>query len=172
MKTRRLQILTAISLAISHVAVADDDIEKSAVIRIVDAFFTAMAAKDVDSMRLMMLPEGTIVGYRESADGPELVHLTHATYLGNLAASEDRVVERYWDPTILLRERLATVWTYYDLYRNDKFSHCGINNFSFVKTAEGWRIAGVVFSMQRESCAASPLGPYQADNEARGGTSP
>jgi hypothetical protein len=165
--TNLLRICAILSLLIAEPIVAGENDDNAAVMKIVDMFFTAMSAKDVAAMRAVMLPEGLIHGYRQSAGDLELVHLTHNTYLHNLTMSEEKLVERYWDPTILTQERIATVWTYYDLYRDDEFSHCGINNFSFLKTDDGWKIAGVVFSMQIEDCPDSPLGPYQADNRSQ-----
>ena len=40
-------------------------------------------------------------------------------------------------------------------------SMSGIDIFSLLKTEEGWKITGIVFSMEAENCAPSPLGPLQ-----------
>ena len=58
---------------------------------------------------------------------------------------------------------LATVWTPYDFYLNGEFSHCGRNSFSLIRDDDGWRIASVTYSMLRESCESSPLGPPPGD---------
>jgi hypothetical protein len=36
-------------------------------------------------------------------------------------------------------------------------SHCGIYSFSLVRNADGWRIAGVSYTVQKTGCAPSPL---------------
>jgi hypothetical protein len=56
---------------------------------------------------------------------------------------------------------MAAVWTPYDLYVDGEFSHCGIDNFNLLKTDEGWKITGIVFSMEPENCSESPLGPLR-----------
>jgi hypothetical protein len=161
MKKSSLTLLT-LSLAGLSAASADDSSEQAALIAVVDTFFAAMTARDVDKMRSILTPDGIVYGYRDDPDGLLVIRPTHEAYLNNLSMSEDRLVERYWDPTIMIHDRLATVWTPYDFHRDDVFSHCGVNNFSFLKTDTGWKITGVVFSMQRDGCADSPLGPYQA----------
>ena len=74
-------------------------------------------------------------------------------------AMTERDVQRFRDPQVLIHDRMAAVWTPYDLYVDGEFSHCGIDNFNFLKTEEGWKITGIVFSMELENCAESPLCP-------------
>ena len=56
---------------------------------------------------------------------------------------------------------IASVWTPYDFWVDGKFSHCGIDIFDLVKTAEGWKISGLTYTVERTGCAPSPLGPSQ-----------
>lgn len=142
-------------------AVAD---EEAAVIALIDEFFAAMTKRDVETMRALMTVDGILYGYRETAEGVQIARPTHKAYLENLAAGEGVPVERYWDPTVMIHDRLATVWTPYDFHNDGVFSHCGINNFSLMKTDAGWVIAGVVFSIKSEGCEESPLGPFESSN--------
>ncbi len=143
---------------------ADDETERAAVIGVVETFFEAMTAKDVDRMRRIMTPDGILYGYREGPDGLLVIRPSHNDYLKNLSTSEGELIERFWEPKVMLHDRMAIVWTPYDFYRDGEFSHCGINNFNFLKTEEGWKITGVIFSMERDDCGASPLGPLHSGN--------
>ena len=154
--------LTLLTLTFAAAA-ADEAEDRKAVIAVVDAFFAGMTAKDTDSMRKIMTEDGMLYGYRETAEGLSIFNPTHAGYLDGLAARESVPVERYWDPTVMLHDRLAVVWTPYDFYSDGVFSHCGVNSFSMLKTEDGWKIAGVVFSMEPEGCEPSPLGPLQVE---------
>lgn len=156
---KKLTLVLAALLA-PHLLAADETADRKAVIGVIDAFFESMTARDVDRMRSLMTPDGILYGYRETDDGLQIIRPTHADYLDNLANGDSRLVERYWDPEIMLSGRLATIWTPYDLYADGNFSHCGINNFSMLKADDGWIITGVVFSMQSENCPESPLGPF------------
>ena len=154
----RILLLAAVLLVNSQVS-ADDDAERAAVIEVIDAFFESMTERDVERMRTLMTPDGVLYGYRETDEGLQLIRPTHGEYLENLANGEGRPVERYWDPEIMVSGRLATIWTPYDFHIDGQFSHCGINNFSMLKTDAGWVITGVVFSIQSDNCPESPLGP-------------
>ncbi|MGI9204526.1 MAG: nuclear transport factor 2 family protein [Woeseiaceae bacterium] len=162
MQSKLVLALTLLTLPLAA-AVANDAEERKAVLAVIDAFFVGMTAKDIDSMRKIMTDDGVLYGYRETSEGLSVFNPTHANYLESLAARESVPVERYWEPTIMLHDRLATVWTPYDFYSDGVFSHCGVNNFSMLKTDDGWKIAGIVFSMEPDGCEPSPLGPLQTE---------
>ncbi len=47
---------------------------------------------------------------------------------------------------------LASVWTPYKFYVDDKFSHCGVNFFQLMKTSTGWKIIYIVDTRRRDNC--------------------
>jgi hypothetical protein len=108
-----------------------------------------------------MLPEGVSFGVREQADGLFLRSRPNSDYIAGLAGREERVVERMWDPTVLIHERLAVVWTPYDIYVDGEFLHCGVDAFTLLETEEGWKIATGAFTMEPTGCEPSPLGPLE-----------
>lgn len=142
-------------------ALADETGERDAVLTMVQGFFDAMTDRDVERMKSMLTHDGILYGYREGPDGLSILRRPHQAFIEGLAEGDSKVIERFWEPQILLHGRMAAVWTPYDLYVDGEFSHCGIDNFSLMKTDQGWMITGVVFSMEPDNCAASPLGPLQ-----------
>ena len=142
-------------------AIADEAEDRIVIIDKVQSFFDAMTERDVEGMRAMLTPDGVFYGYRESQDGLQIMSPTHQRYVEGLADGDRKLVERFWDPQVLLHDRMAVVWTPYDLYVDGTFSHCGIDSFSFLKTEEGWKITGIVFSMETDDCGESPLGPLR-----------
>jgi len=50
------------------------------------------------------------------------------------------------------------VWAPYDFWIDGKLSHCGTDAFDLIKTEDGWKIAGGVYTLE-SNCATSPLGP-------------
>ncbi len=146
---------------VSTGAIANDADEKAAVVEVVRTFFEAMTAKDSEKSSAVMTTDGVLYGYRENDAGLQIIRPTHADYLEGLATRENELIERFWEPTVLLHERMAVVWTPYDLYVDGEFSHCGIDNFSLLKLEQGWKITGIVFSMEADNCPTSPLGPLQ-----------
>lgn len=47
---------------------------------------------------------------------------------------------------------LASVWAPYKFYLGDKFSHCGVDVFSLMKTANGWKIIYIVDTRRKDNC--------------------
>jgi len=140
---------------------ADDDAGHAAVMDVIETFFAGMTAKDTEGMREIMTHDGILYGYRDGPDGPDVFRITHTEYLENLASREGVPIERIWNPEVEVRDRIAIAWTPYDFHSDGVFSHCGVNTFSLLKGTNGWKITGIVFSVQTDGCEDSPLGPLE-----------
>ncbi|MBI4622079.1 MAG: nuclear transport factor 2 family protein [Verrucomicrobia bacterium] len=133
--------------------------ERKSVLDVVQRFFDTMAAKDVDGARAVLLPDGQYYAVRDDPGGFVLRRRTHEEYLAGLATGKDRPLERMWDATVMVHDRIAMVWTPYDFHRNGKFSHSGIDVFTLVKTDGGWKIAGLAFTVEPKTPSQHPAGP-------------
>jgi hypothetical protein len=80
------------------------------------------------------------------------------TFIRSISTGTAALLERYWSPTVMVTGNVAQVWTPYDFHIDGKFSHCGIDSFSVLRTTEGWRLASATYTVQRKDCAPSPLG--------------
>lgn len=85
------------------------------------------------------------------------------TVMGGPLVRADVMVERMWDPTVQVHGAIATLWAPYDFYVNHTFSHCGVNAVQLIRSAEGWRVANWIWTVEPEGCAPSPLGPVRED---------
>jgi hypothetical protein len=47
---------------------------------------------------------------------------------------------------------MAQVWGDYEFFRDGKFGHCGVDSASLFKTAEGWKIATIVYTVETTGC--------------------
>lgn len=47
---------------------------------------------------------------------------------------------------------MAMAWTPYSFYVNDKFSHCGVNVFTLMKTRTGWKITAITDTRRKANC--------------------
>ena len=59
--------------------------------------------------------------------------------IGSLPATT-KIEERVLSYEIRVDAQMATVWTPYELYVNEKRQHCGVDAFQFFKTDKGWKI--------------------------------
>jgi hypothetical protein len=53
---------------------------------------------------------------------------------------------------VSIRGRIAEVWGEYEFWSDGKFNHCGIDSVNLLKTAEGWKIASIVFTTETTGC--------------------
>jgi hypothetical protein len=151
--------LLALTLLVFPARGAGADSDEAAVVAAVQKFFDALAARDLDAFRAVVLPEGRFHSVREKAEGSLVRSFTNAEFGEMLAAATDKFLERMWEPKVMVHGRIAVVWTPYDFHRNGEFSHCGVDAFNLVKTEEGWKISGGAYTVEPEGCAPSPLGP-------------
>lgn len=134
---------------------AQPDQEKAAV-AVVQKLFDAMAAHDSEGARAVLIPDGRIVAVRENGT---VSNSAQEEFAARLSTIKEPILERMWQPKVLVQDRIGHVWADYDFWRSGKFSHCGIDSISLLKTQDGWKIAGISYTMQTSDCAPSPLGP-------------
>ncbi|WP_316830589.1 nuclear transport factor 2 family protein [Pedobacter aquatilis] len=60
--------------------------------------------------------------------------------------------ERIVFTKILIDGPLASVWTDYKFYIDEKFSHCGVNSFQLVKGDKGWKIVYIIDTRRKDQC--------------------
>lgn len=65
--------------------------------------------------------------------------------------------EQVWDEKIggyeiKIDGELASVWTPYQFYAGDNFSHCGVNSFQLAKLDGQWKIIYIIDTRRRTNC--------------------
>ena len=136
--------------------------DSAAVVAVVQRLFDAMSRRDTVAARALLLPGSQFISVRPAAaNAPAAAprRQSDTTFLRSLASGRERLLERFWAPTVKVHGPLADVWAPYDFHVDGKFSHCGIDAFTLLRTASGWQIASIVYTVESAGCAASPLGP-------------
>jgi hypothetical protein len=132
--------------------------EREAVLTVVQGFFDTMTARDVEAARKILQPQGRFHATRIRDGKPEIRSFSNEEYFADLQSGKTRMQERIWNPDVRISGTIATVWAPYDFWIDGKFSHCGIDAFDLIKTEEGWKLAGGVYTLESK-CDPSPLGP-------------
>ena len=132
--------------------------EEKAVISTVEGFFNVLSTKDSTTANKLILPSGYLTSIRPDST---IRMQSHQAFLQNLVQMDDDLLERMWNPRVMIHNQIAIVWTPYDFHLNGQWSHCGVEAFSLVKTEQGWQIAGVIYTVEKEGCKESPLGPVE-----------
>lgn len=125
-------------------------------VSVAQRLFDAMAAHDTAAATALFIPGATLSSV--AADGKPSV-IPFETFVQHIGTSRDAWLERIWEPKVLEEGSMAVVWALYDFHLNGTLHHCGIDSFSLLKTAEGWKIAAVSDTRETKGCKPSPLGP-------------
>lgn len=129
--------------------------DRAAVIAVANDLFAAMRARDADAMRALQTPEVAMI--RVTEDAQPFIHVGSSDAFINAivdAPAEPR--ERMWDPEVRIDGDLATLWAPYEFYLGDRFSHCGVDAFQFVRVDGSWKIVSIAFTRRNEGCDDAP----------------
>lgn len=125
--------------------------EQKEVMHVVQQFFQAMEKNDSVAFRNVFLPDAYNYYVRKNQDSVS----TGSRPALDFKFNKDRIIkERFRDKTVEIQVsmNIAMVWGTYDLWVNDKFSHCGTDVFTLLKTEDGWKISSLSFSIEKDTC--------------------
>ena len=134
---------------------------RDSVVAVVQEFFRAMTANDSAAAARTMHPDAPMFVLGTRGDSTVLSQSTAARFLSSLVTSKRTLVERMWEPTVMVHGPIASVWAPYDFHIDGTFSHCGVDAFSLARANGAWRIVSITYTVERTGCAPSPLGPLK-----------
>ncbi|RSK33070.1 nuclear transport factor 2 family protein [Hymenobacter metallilatus] len=128
--------------------------ETAAVQATITRFFAGMRAGDSTMVRSTLAP-GAVFHVLATRPGQPVRLLPESP--SDFVKAVGTPHKEVWDERItfervLIDANLASVWTPYEFYLGNTFSHCGYNSFQLVKLAEGWRIAHIIDTRRKEKC--------------------
>jgi len=145
-----LKFLLCCVIISSSISVNAQD-EKKEVLAIAQQFFEALEQGDTTTLRSLFLDDARNYFVQEK----DTKTRTGSRSPESFKADKDRVVrERFikGGVDVMVHNRIAMVWGSYNLWINDKFSHCGVDAFTLLKTEAGWKISSLSYSMETEGC--------------------
>ena len=157
---RFFAIVIVVLAAVGTARAQSSNTERDAVLKTVQMFFDTMTAKDVEGARQVLQEQGRFHAMRMRDGKPDVRAFSNEEYFADLKASKQLMRERIWDPEVRISGLIASVRAPYDFWIDGKFSHCGVDQFDLIKTEDGWKIAGGVYTLESK-CAPSPLGPLK-----------
>ncbi|MBN3520577.1 nuclear transport factor 2 family protein [Algoriphagus lutimaris] len=150
----KMKLLLSFCLLISLVFVSKAQSEEEAVKEVIISLFDGMRDKNAEQIisafsedammqTIQNKPEGTVIASNSVAE--------FANSIGSVPA-ETYLDERLTDFIINVDANMATAWTPYQFYVNEKFSHCGVNSFQLVKFEGQWKIVYIIDTRRKEDC--------------------
>ena len=127
-----------------------EDAEQLAVKGVIQNMFTAMKTSDTTLLKTCFSPTAVFqtIGSKDNQVlvKDELVRdFINSIGKQPAGALDERIVFE----TVKTDKDLAIVWTPYEFYFKDKYSHKGVNSFQLVKLKEGWKIQYLIDTRYR-----------------------
>ncbi len=133
--------------------------EEQAVLAAVQKFFDTMTARDTAGAAEVLILDATYFAVSQTEAGVSVRGRTNREYVASLAQPGPRLEEQIWQPQVKIHGPIAMVWTPYRFLLDGRLSHCGVDAFSLVRTAAGWKISGVVYTVEQECGTTTDDGP-------------
>lgn len=155
-----LTSLVLLALLVVPLPAVGQEAEEGAVVAVVQDLFDAMATRDAEAISALLTDDARIASVRPGAEGQRVVgSQDRATFVRAITVGQGEILERMWEPQVRVHGDLASLWAPYDFWIDGELSHCGVDAFQLLRTDDGWRIAHVAYTVEREGCPDSPLGP-------------
>jgi len=135
--------------------------DRLAILAVMEKAFEAVRSGDPDDWRAIQLAEGTTLSFRPHPDGDpnrqEMRLAQNEAFVSKLANDGHVYIERWTgEPTVMLRGPIAVVWGEYDFWIDGEFSHCGVDSADLVKIDNQWKIANMMWTVEKEDCPTNP----------------
>ena len=147
--------LFSLCIVFSIVTFSQNSFSKADAKSIIDIFFEGFHQGDTLKMKSVMAKSMVMQTAFTTKDGKnQIVDEQPETFLMAIA---DRPKTQKWEERLLdymvqIDGNLAHVWTPYEFWFNDTFSHCGANAFTLAKTDDGWKIIHIIDSRRKIGC--------------------
>lgn len=148
-------ILLMAGMLSANAQTANPEIE--AIKKTVNTVFEGMKKCDSAMVKSVFAPGAVLQTIRNAKDG------LSGTVSGDRiepwlkAIAQPKTAEQIWDEKInfdqiLIDGNLAQVWGSYTFHIGAKFSHCGTDNITLVKYADGWKIVYLIDTSKKDNC--------------------
>ena len=150
----RILNILLIALVISAGTVHAQTDEKQEVQKVIEALFDGMRAGDSSAVTKAFTKDAIMQTIMVNREGkPVKIEGSLERFVTAVGTPHEQVWdERIGGFEIKIDAELASVWTPYQFYAGDTFSHCGVNSFQLMKTGEGWKIFHIVDTRRTQSC--------------------
>ena len=144
-------ILLIASMMMAEPVAAPD--ERAEVMAAVERVFAAINSNDVDALRQIAIPEGMNISLRYQPDGSSNIRVkSNSQDAADTSTETRKFTEKYWNPTVLIHNGVAMFWAPYSFDIDGKRSHCGVDQFDFIKVNGEWKLASSMWTVEPNGC--------------------
>lgn len=141
--------LLLVSMSKPAFAQGEKEVEK-----VIASLFEGMKTKNTGLIQSAFHPEASMQTVIAGETGSKLGSNSVQDFVNRIANTPEttQLDERILEYQIKIDGDMAAAWTPYRFYVNDTFSHCGVNSFQLIKTAEGWKITYIFDTRRKQGC--------------------
>lgn len=131
-----------------------DKTEEEQVVGVVEDLFNAMREANQEKARALFTTDANLVSTSlDENKNPVISTIPIADFVNNIGQLQAGLVdEQIFNTEVRIDDHLATVWTDYNLYVRENFSHCGVDAFQLFKGTDGWKIFHVSDTRRTDDC--------------------
>lgn len=129
--------------------------QEKSIKKVISTFFDGLHKGDSTLMATTLHKDIKIQTTTNNREGSSVLKTeTKAQLLAGIANKKpaDKYFEKLLSYDIKIDGNLASVWTPYEFYYNDTFSHCGANSFQMYHNNGKWEIIFLVDMRRRGNC--------------------
>jgi len=156
---KKLLLLFLITLSIQSFAQEINHQDKREVLQKVQQFFDALEKQDTILFKSILLTNGQVWAISEKENAAKYSMRQFGDFMKTLINPARVIQERMLSSEVKIHNRIAMAWVPYTLDISGKFSHCGVDLFTLLKTDEGWKIATAAYTIEPDGCSRSGSSP-------------
>jgi hypothetical protein len=120
--------------------------------KLVEDFFSAFHAKDTVGLKELCHSEIILQTIANTKEGNVLENQSYPDFLKSIGSIPQNMKfeERILEYKVALDGNLAHVWTPYEFYINEKFSHRGANSFTLYNDNGKWQIIHLIDTRRKK----------------------
>lgn len=153
---KKLILLLLIPFSIKSIAQEMYKEDKKEVLQKVQQFFDALEKQDTVLFKSILLTNGQVWAISEKENAAKYSMRLFGDFMKTLVNPARIIQEKMLSSEIKIHNRIAMAWVPYTLDISGKFSHCGVDLFTFLKTDEGWKIATAAYTIEQDCSGSSP----------------
>ncbi len=152
MKNLKAVLIVSIIFLLTFFTSGADKQEEEKVLEIVNTFFKVLEIGDMELAKEILMVKGSNFSIREEGESFSIRFTNYKTLIESLPKTKGKYKEVINNPKILIHKNIAVVWAQYKFYIDGKFSHCGVDSFSLIRDKGKWKIASIIYTVEKKGC--------------------
>ncbi|HEY1060688.1 MAG TPA: nuclear transport factor 2 family protein [Daejeonella sp.] len=147
---KKIFLLILLLTSINSFAQKTQNPEEKEILLKVQQFFDALEKQDTVLFKSTLLTNGQVWAISEKENAAKYSMRQFSDFMKTLINPARVIQERMLSSEVKIHDRIAMAWVPYSLDISGKFSHCGVDLFTFLKTDEGWKIATAAYTIEQD----------------------